>query len=266
LSDEPILVSFRHETIGEFLIGSDIISAFAGDSERLAKSLAVTVADDVNTFVRSGLQLASRATIRRYLQNLSMRYSELRPSDTGELAGYSYEHAERLREQILYYIGRLPLENFPDILRDAFRTETAPLLRRSAALGAIIFGDFSIERQYMILLDDPQEALLNRSVQMVYFADVHDDLHTFRDSGQDWGKTRAAIFRRLTGTSLRDIRLRWWDLKTLRSFYESRQYRDVPSDYEIETLRDVILADPASEERSEVLRREHDLLTRALGL
>jgi hypothetical protein len=118
----------------------------------------------------------------------------------------------------------------------------------------------------MALLDDPGEALLNRSVQMVYFSDVHDDLHTFRDSGQDWHKTRSAIYRRLAGASPRDIRLRWWDLKTLRSFYESRQSGETAPDEEVEILRSAGLTDPVSAERSAALRHEHRLLMEALGL
>jgi hypothetical protein len=266
LRSESIIIGFRHETLGEFLIAKDIVSSFGGDSDGLAQALRFTVADDVNTFVRSGVNVASQTAIRRFLANLSERYSELR--SVGEETTYPIqrERAERLREQILYYIGRLPLDGFPEILRMAFQDETSPLLRRSAALGAIICGELAIERQYMNMLDDEQEALLNRSVQMVYFGDVKSDLHTFLDAGQDWRKTRSAIYRRLSGHNVRDVRLRWWDLKTLGSFYKSRQYRDAVSDDEAAILERVALDDPQSAERSAAIRNEHRMLMRALGL
>jgi hypothetical protein len=160
----------------------------------------------------------------------------------------------------------LPLDSFPEILRSAFRDEASPLLRRAAVLGAILKGDLVIERTYMAMLDDLQEALLNRSVQMVYFGDVHGDLHSFFDAGQDWSKTRAAIYRRLMGTSRRDLLLRWWDLRTLRSFYGSRQYTDQLTAIEASILTDVRVADPASAERSEQLQEELRLLRHDLGL
>jgi hypothetical protein len=266
-SDEPVLVSFRHETIGEFLLARDILESFSQDTERLDSALRTTVADDVNTFVRSGMLVASRSMIKRYLSNLSARYKEqLAAVAEAPPSSLVHQQSERLREQILYYIGRLPVETFPNILRWAFRNEDQALLRRAAALGAVLQGDLSIEREYISSLDDPEQARLNRSVQMVYFGDVHDDLHTFQDTGQDWARTRAAIYRRLCSSLRRDIALRWWDIRTLRSFYESRDFSDTLTDSELATLRDVALDDPSSPDRSAALRAEYEALVRALGL
>lgn len=141
----------------------------------------------------------------------------------------------------------------------AFTTESSPLLRRSAALGAILHGDDDAEIEYMALLDDPGEASLNRSVQMVYFGDVHGDLHTFVDGGQGWSKTRAAILRRLGGHSLRDRRLRWWDLKTLRSFLEARP-GDTLSSAELAVVHGIDTAAEGGSERELAVGREVRLI------
>lgn len=255
--EESTIVSFRHETIGEFLIAQDIIDAFRQGGTGIDKALRCTVGDDVNGFVRAALLSISRPTVNRYLANLSARYSEL-------LAAQNASASMRLREQLLYYIGRLPLDYCAPILRQAFASETHPLLRRSAALGAVLQGDFDIETEYLDILDTPAEALLNRSVQMVYFGDVQGDLHTFIESGGDWSKTRAAIYRRLNGGSVRDLRLRLWDLRTLRSFYESRDYRPGLSPEELETLTSVSLEDPRSALRTILLQQEHALLMAGL--
>jgi hypothetical protein len=79
LSNESVLLSFRHETLGEYLMAHDILTAFSGSAGRLADGLRVTVGDDVNTFVRSGMNVASRPTVQRYLSNLTTRYGEFRP-------------------------------------------------------------------------------------------------------------------------------------------------------------------------------------------
>ena len=265
-SDNLVVSSFRHETLGEFLIANDILQSFGGTSDQLRRALRVTMTHDVNSFVRSGLLVASRATVHGYFSNLADKYQELLP-DNGQSLEESTEtdKAEKLRQQIIYYIGRMPLDSFPDILRQAFHSEPRPLLRRAAALGAILHGDFDIEREYLGLLDTLPEALLNRSVQMVNFGDVHADIYTFKDNGQDWSRTRTAIYDRLQGGSVRDIRLRWWDIRTLRSFYMSRRYRDELTVRERAVLRDVSLFDDTSMERSAFLQQEHELLLRELA-
>jgi hypothetical protein len=256
------------ETIGEYLIAGDILESFGGTVDQLRRALRVTMTHDVNSFVRSGLRVAAQSTVVRYFNNLSVKYRELLPDENGsQRAGalLDQERAERLRQQILYYIGRMPLEVFPAILRQAFREEVSPLLRRAAALGAILHGDFLIEQEYMALLDDPAEALLNRSVQMVNFGDVHADMHNFVDNGQDWSRTRAVIFERFEEYSVRNIRLRQWDIKTLRSFYRSRQYRDKLTDRERSVLDNVSITDLSSPERSAALLRQYDLLQQELA-
>jgi adenylate kinase family enzyme len=260
--------SFGHETIGEYLIARDILESFGGTVDQLRRALRVTMTHDVNSFVRSGLQVAAQSTVIRYFSNLSAKYRELLPDENGsQQAGalLDQERAERLRQQILYYIGRMPLDVFPDILRQAFREEASPLLRRAAALGAILHGDFLIEQEYMAFLDEPAEALLNRSVQMVNFGDVHADMHNFVDNGQDWSRTRAVIFERLAEYSVRNIRLRQWDIKTLRSFYRSRQYRDKLTERERSVLDNVSVSDPSSPERSAALQQQNSLLRQELA-
>jgi hypothetical protein len=261
--------SFRHETLGEFLIARDILEGFGESVERLRRALRVTMTHDVNSFVRSGLRVVSQATVSRYFFNLSKKYNELLPTGHVEQSGdapSTPSNAEKLRQQILYYIGRMPLDDFPEILRQAFRSESRSLLRRTAALGAMLHGDFVIERAYMAELDNPAEALLNRSIQMVNFGDVHADLYTFEDRGQDWSRTKGAVYERLGGATQRDIRLRWWDLKTLHSFYESRHYRDELTDREWQILKGIELTDPSSPERSVELRCEYDKLLHDLSV
>jgi hypothetical protein len=262
----PLVVGFRHETVGEFVIAQDILRSFSAGASDIDQALETTVGDDVNAFVRSGMLEAAYSSIQRYLANLTSRYEALLPAGSvAENASADVDRARRLREQILYYVGRLPLDRFPEVLRRAYEDEPDPLLSRSAALGAIIQGDLEIERDYLAALDDPAQARLNRSVQMVYFGDVRADLHTFEDTGQDWSKTRSAIYRRLDGNLTRDLRLRWWDLRTLRSFYESHNFADTLSASEAETLQNVILTDDTSAERTLALQAEYERLISQLN-
>jgi hypothetical protein len=74
-------------------------------------------------------------------------------------------------------------------------------------------------------------------VQLVYFGDAFGDLHQFRDHGGPWSRTRRAIVDRLGLEDRRSLRLRWWDVLTLRSFFVSRS--EGPSEAERQVLRTV---------------------------
>ncbi|MFC4591618.1 TIR domain-containing protein [Sphaerisporangium corydalis] len=266
-SGEALVRGFRHETIGEFLIAQHILTSFLEGGEEIDVALDTTVADDVNVFVRSGMLEAPRRSVERCLANLTERYELLVSVDETTVRSTDHQNqADRVREQILYYIGRLPLNEIPPVLSWAFANERHPLLRRSAALSVILQGDSEIEKKYLALLDEPDEARMNRSVQMVYFGDVQADLHTFVDAGQDWSRTRAAIYRRLSGNLLRDLRLRFWDLRTLRSFYESRTYSDLLSEGERQVLVRLNLIDPSSQDRTAALSAEYQKLASHLDL
>lgn len=228
---------FRHETIGESLIAGDILDSFTVGGPSIDKCLRQTVGDDVNRFVRSGMNELPHYLVASILMNLSARYHHhLASAGPDEETPVS---SEELREQILYYVGRLPLPSCPSLLREAYASESSALLRRSAALGAIVHGDAMIEASYLERLRNPDEDLLNRSVQLVYFGDAIGDLHSYSDVGGNWTRVRDAIYARLRGRSVRDDRLRLWDLRTLHAFYLSRGYRDRPTPDQLRTLDDL---------------------------
>lgn len=266
LDGRPRVLSFRHETIGEFLIAQDILESFRVGGDAIDRGLRITVADDVNRFVRSGMNDLPGPAVANVLDNLTGRYRELLAPNPQSLGGVAADASERIREQILYYVGRLPLSTCPEILEQAYRDEASALNRRSAALGAIVQGDASIEAAYLARLDDPAEDLLNRSVQLVYFGDVRADMHSYVDHGGDWHRVRAEIYHRLSGSTPREDRLRWWDLRTLRSFYRSRRYRDDLTDREAEILRALPQFLPLDTERGRAMAQELLDLRRELGI
>lgn len=203
---------FRHLTLAEYLLADRIVRAFKTSVEAVSSVLDLTVGDDVNTFVRSAFDAmgpADRAEIREHLETAYRIYW-----DQGE--------SERWRELLLYYLGRIPSVRPSELLVDAWRNEESPIVRRAAALGAILQGSSEVEREFLETLDIPAHDLLNRSVQLAYFGDVFEDLHEFVDDGGDWTRTRNSLLRRLESSSLRAVRLRRWDLATLRSFAISR--------------------------------------------
>ncbi len=263
LDDEraEVIIGFRHETFAEFVISRSVINVFEQGGYAIDRELAATYGSHINRFIRSGLEF--RATVRasHILDNLSRRYEELLErhlshADTQE----SDAENDAIREQLIYYIGRIPANGSLSFLRRVYRVETAPIIRRSAALGAICQGDEEIEHEYLTRLrDDPAEALLNRSVQIVYFIDDKGDFHSYRDNAVvSWRRTRDHIFERLVTDGVREIRLRWWDMETLLSFFRTRP-TDKLSASEIDVLKCMACGD-ISTERARLVATTRDLL------
>jgi hypothetical protein len=253
---------FVHETYGEFLLAAETVRAFDEGGRTLDDALIVAFNDDVHVFVRGALSERSLSQRTRYLVTIESRYRELLSPP-----GADEPDAIRLREHLLYYAGRLELERCPPLLRDAYERETVPVLRRAAALGAILHGDWGIERDYMLRLSsDSAEQLLNRSVQRVYFGDVPGDLHEVVDDGGPWQRTREAIVSRLADDAERSRRLRWWDLATFRSLLASRTSLDRMTPEEATVVGRVLAeARSAAGERAGHVAREAQALLSEAG-
>jgi hypothetical protein len=253
-SGDIIVDGFKHETLAEFLGATGLLAAFKKGGDSLRRLLEHVYKYEMNRFVRAGFgSLPSRMREQVYghceelyfelfhedMHRVSMGGSGESVSSPREaVSGITADPNAVVREQLLYYVGRLPLSSFPQILEHAHKHERYSLLRRTAALGAVLHGNEGIERAYLdsLIQGSPQD-IENRSVQVVYFGDVEGEFNEFQDNGGcDWTRTRAAIYERLRLTSQRELRLRWWDLRTLCLFYQSRDWRDTATDEELRVL------------------------------
>ena len=229
LSFKPVVSGFRHESLVEFLLAKRVVDAALSEEFDLAELLRVEYSNEVNAFIRDAWNLLSREQTDHVKTKLTDiyhgGYSNGKPAKDSGKGAKSLEPVEDfVREQAIYYIGRLNLGRCPEVLRTAHKTDPDPLLRRAAALSAILLGCDETEHAYLAkLVNDALEAELNRSVQMVYFGDATGSIGDFRDPGDTpWNNTRKAILDRLTGNTWREQRLRKWDLITLLSFLQSR--------------------------------------------
>ncbi|WP_156907374.1 NACHT domain-containing protein [Thalassobaculum salexigens] len=229
------LDSFRHETLLEYILAAGVLRALTTGAN-LLPSLSLQYNNDVNSFIRSGLlhcSTAKRKAIERRLSALLQVES---------LPGTFPGDHERITEQAIYYLGRLDLPQCPDILISLALHSENSITRRAASLGAILYGDLSVERVFIEeLLSSSAADILNRSVQLAYFGDVSDPMFNFVDDGAvPWTKVRETILTRLSSHTSRDIHLRLWDLVTLRSFLTSRP-TDVLSREELQVVANATL-------------------------
>jgi hypothetical protein len=278
--DSILVARFWHETFAEFLLAEQLVEAFREGGALLCARLEIIYNYEVNSFVRCAFELMPSIQREEVLSNLERLYlSRLSRSSSIDSVlvrnGYDDRIAilsessgpkdERIREQVLYYIGRLPTADFPSILRVAYEAEPKSLLRRAAALSAILHGDLAVEAEYIgKLKPGSPEDIENRSVQLVYFGDSEGDIHSYRDEGRiGWNRVRAAIYQRISLASRREIQLRWWDLRTLFLFYESRGWKDEVTSEEVEILRSLKIDAEEPSMRRDALEAElNALLTR----
>jgi hypothetical protein len=242
---EDLIERFWHETIGEFILAARLIESFCSPTQSIREDLQITYHNEINQFIREGFQQLTieekLLVYNKLVKTYSEEYSNEIDIDVNAINTYNIKSLSidmekindepdsiRVRALIIYYIGRLELNFYPSILSFATKFENSPLLKRGASLGSILYGDEKLERDYIeSLIANSSENLLNRSIQLVYFGDVQGDIHSFRDNDVfSWEKARNAIIDRLSRNSSRNIALRWWDLKTLFCFFESREWQD----------------------------------------
>lgn len=275
-NEEIIIERFWHETFGEFIIAEQLIQTFSSGTQSFIENLKTIYNNEINSFLREGFQQLHANQKFFIYERLANAYFEIFSTEMifsndsinitiinsltiDKKIINNEEYSVRIREQILYYLGRLELNFYPPILSFAAKFEDNQLLKRSAMLGGILYGNEEMERDYLLsLIYGTKEDIINRSVQLVYFGDVYGDLHSFKDNDVfAWEKTRNAILKRLTQNTKRDIALRWWDLRTLFTFLESRKWKDRISELELKVIENCnFKSDLYSISRGEYLSKE----------
>lgn len=252
IGDRAVITRFAHETLGEFHVANWLVSQLRRGGGPLRAALGVFYTYEVNVFVRGSFECASPAARRAIATALLSAYSaevfgprRARSAARDILSNRATKLPVRgkeyslTREQVLYYAGRLSDKRMGQLLRFAVSHEVDPVLRRIAALGAILHGDTDAERVYVTSLVPGSDAdVANRSFQLVYFGDVVGAPGEFVDEGSaEWTRVRHALLLRLQLDGPRERRLRWWDVRTLLCFFLSRRWLNAISADEIAALR-----------------------------
>lgn len=241
LTLETEYAGFRHESLFEFLLAKKIIRELLNlSNENIPQILSEEFSQDINSFIRSGFSVLSKQDKFSINLKMSKCYTFLLNIRLKQPIGMSYLDINsttkqknelktrsffKVSEQLIYYLGRLECKGSIAIILYAYKTDPNPIIHRAAALGAILNGNKEIEKEYInSLLSDPEQNLINRSIQLVYFGDTMESIFSFRDdSSISWERTYHGTLSRLNEQGLRGHQLRWWDLCTIYSFIISRQ-------------------------------------------
>ena len=127
-----------------------------------------------------------------------------------------------------------------EVIKVIYEKEQDKYNKRSAAIGATILGNNEIEMQYAHeLLEDSESNLRDRSFTMVYYQDVKDKspFDYIDDETSQWDNSRNSRLERLSSNSEKSLRLRTFDLITIYNFTQSRLNSFIPSQDELEIVR-----------------------------
>lgn len=240
---------FFHQSILEYFIAKSVVSSLLSHGE-IPNIISEEFNLDINSFLRGAFahlepnELSLAANRAYFLYNILLsreKNARKRRKTKDAVSNKRSIGAFRAREQLVYLLGRMPDSRSSAAVAEIYKKEPHPLIRRAAALGAILHGNFIIEEEYLNgLQENPDNDILNRSVQLVYFGDVDQSIFEFSDDGSfSWARTRKQTFDRLSHNDKRAIALRWWDLATLRSFFVSRSSFNDLSEKEADILRSI---------------------------
>ena len=218
---------YTHESIGDYLVAKYITSSMQSRKDTIRKVIFNQYNNEVNWFTKEYFEQLNKDESAAMCDYMSRQYSIYQ--EEIEKSGFANEMDVRIdqikiKEQMLYYIGRLNLGYPARILNKVFLEDKDLIIQRAAAISAILQGDFETEKSYIQTLTPDSEAdLINRSMDLAYNGDVNEEPHYYKDLHfVDWTLTKSAILLRLDSIKKRDILLRWWDLRSLKLFLVNR--------------------------------------------
>ncbi|MEY8880529.1 NACHT domain-containing NTPase [Donghicola sp. XS_ASV15] len=213
-SEVDVIEGFLDDSLGNFLAARAYIQRFIKSDELTYEILQTETTNEVNVFIRAWLSQVD-PKVRVFVVGRLERVFKKASNANNFLVS----------EQSVYFLGRTDSMVEPKVLKEIYYDDNVDFqIRRSAALGAILFSNEELEVDFISeIRSDKFKAAINRSIQLQYFGDVGHRLFAFSDdTGITWDKTRKATFKRLSESDTRACRLRLWDIETVRSFLFSR--------------------------------------------
>jgi DNA polymerase III delta prime subunit len=246
---------FIHETLMEYLVSELILDSILYGNPNPNYVLQNIFVYEVNEFLRNRFEqmplsmkneLVDRlieiykgnlsANDRRLLDGLMVlkrktQQNRLRKKAQG--GGKSESITEMIvRDQVMYYLGRIQSEKAKEFLSVCYYFERSIWIVRTIAVSSIIQDNLEIEKDYLTRVSSEEKVdSVNRGFCLVYHGDFSRKLGDYEDDNtSSWRKTRNAFFAKLSDATVREQRLRWWRLLTIRRFLETRnEFKTVTS-------------------------------------
>jgi hypothetical protein len=192
------------------------------------------ITNEVRHIIESLIQIDIKG-IKRFLEELlNCSYGKKLCGPTSnynhyELKSINADELFLIKENIIYYLGRLPILPNPGILKKAYMMEENKHLRLNIMFSSLLTFDENIESDFINKIEPGNEYdIMIRSWTMAFFSNTDNPYSYLDNKEDDWSKARGPRINRLNINDKKDpkfvkaMAFRLMDLTVLWLFLESR--------------------------------------------
>lgn len=248
-NNQGTIHGFIHREFLIYFIVNALIDAATKNTKEIIKWYSQTFYDDITNVIKPKLMRLNTEDIEKIYSNLFKEYKDT--YDNKERIAKDFQRIDinpddntflRLRDEILYFIFRLPHIKHNEFAEYAYNQYLRDNPKETMLFLGIAYGmAISNPNNYYTfefakrLTPGSDEEIRNRGWGMCFFGDVDEDGYTYEDKeGKPWNKVRENRFKRLLDDEKRYV-TRILDLPLLYCYYSSRNFKDCNSyrDYSI---------------------------------
>ena len=265
---------FYHREFLTYFIVNAMIDAALEHSDRIIWWFSQTFYDDITNIIKPVLSSFSAEKSKTIYKNLFSVYKWTceNPNEAKrefELRALSPEESLlRLRDEVIYFIFRLPNINHEIFARYAYDHYLADNCKDTILFLGIAYGMAGIDPSNSYTLEFAKkltpgtaEDIRNRGWGMCFFGDVEENGYIYKDlDKRPWTKIRENRLNRLSDNEKRHV-TRVLDIPLLYCFYSNREYADCTSYREYVIIKNTDISLPCfRKEQREFLKQQKNQL------
>lgn len=267
---------FYHQELQVYFISNAMIDAALEHPELIIKWFSQTFYDDITNMIKPELLQLGKKQCKQIYDNLFSIYKRSY-EDTDSIVK-EFEEIEddsinleesllRLRDEVMYFIFRLPYIDHKEFALYAYKKSEETMLFLGIAYGMARIdpsNTYTLEFAKK-LIPGSQEDVRNRGWGMCFFGDVKKNGYTYEDSeGKPWNKIRENRLTRLKDNAQNHVETRVLDIPLLYCFYHSRGFTDCTSysDYNIIKNTDISLLCFGAEQKAFMAEQKQKLVSK----
>ncbi len=267
---------FYHQELQVYFISNAMIDAALEHPVLIVRWFSQTFYDDITNMIKPELLQLGKEQCKQIYDNLFAIYkrsyedTDSIVKELEEIEDDSFNPEEsflRLRDEVMYFIFRLPYIDHKEFAQYAYKKSKDTMLFLGIAYGMARVdpsNTYTIEFAKK-LTPGSQEDIRNRGWGMCFFGDVEKNGYTYEDSEErPWNKIRENRLNRLKDNAQNHVETRVLDIPLLYCFYHSRGFADCTSysDYNIIRNTDISLLCYGAEQKAFMAEQKQKLVSK----
>lgn len=262
---------FCHREFLVYFIVDGMLDAALRNADQVVYWFSQTFYDDVTNLCKTALNHFKESELLQIYGNLFEVYrnSYDQKNVIAEVLrknGIGTENLDflKLRDEILYFIMKLPNVNCDDFFDFAHRNCDHTMISLGLAYGMAGIRQHPQTLEFARkLVPGSEEEMVNRSWAVCFFGDVSCDGYLYQDNKNcPWERAKAAKFKRMRTNTEKAYRYRLLDIPLIYCFYASRNFRDCVSfkDYKTILNCDISFGGYTDEEKQFLSQQKNQLV------